>query len=69
MNNSIVIDWLPGDTIEGWDNALVKLLEVFGLPGNRYTCHPTDLFMVIKFKSEKDAALCRIMLSEKLVSV
>lgn len=67
-DNIVIINWLPGDTIEGWDNVLAKVLEVFGLPGDRFTCHPTELLMAIKFKSKKDATLCRIMLSEHLRS-
>lgn len=68
-DNIVVIDWLPGDTIDGWDNYLARVLETFGLPGERFTCHPTELYMAIKFKSEKDAMLCRIMLSERVCSL
>jgi hypothetical protein len=41
------------------------VLEVFGLPGNRYESHPDSDYMLFKFKSKKDADLCRILLSER----
>lgn len=65
-NHSIVVDWLPKEGELEWDNPLAKVLEVFGLPGHRFTATPTDSVMVISFKNKKDADLCRILLSERL---
>lgn len=65
--NKVVLDWLPNEGDTEWNNPLICLLEVFGLPGNRYMCRPTNGIMEITFNSEKDATLCRIMLSERLV--
>jgi len=42
------------------------VLEVFGLPGDRFVYHPFEDFMEFHFKSKKDADLCRILLSEKI---
>jgi len=41
-------------------------LEVFGLPGDRYVTKPSHDAMFFDFKNEKDANLCRILLSERL---
>ena len=60
------LDWLPKETDQEWHNPLVLLLEVFGLPGERYLCRPTGDSMVVVFNSEKDAVLCKLMLSERL---
>lgn len=49
-----------------WNEACAKVLEVFGLPGHRYYYRPLDTNMMFIFKSVKDAALCRILLSELL---
>jgi len=48
-----------------WNETCVLVLEVFGLPGNRYESHPDSDYMLFKFKSKKDADLCRILLSER----
>jgi hypothetical protein len=42
-------------------------MEVFGLPGNRYTTHPSTHYMAFKFNSEKDFILAEILLSEYLI--
>ena len=42
------------------------VLEVFGLPGDRYESKPETDYMSFTFKNEKDATLCRILLSERL---
>ena len=49
-----------------WNEACADVLEVFGLPGERFTSHPTTDCMDFYFKSKKDADLCRLLLSEKL---
>jgi hypothetical protein len=50
-----------------WNEICVKVMEVFGLPGNRYTTHPSTHYMAFKFNSEKDRILCEILLSEYIV--
>jgi hypothetical protein len=49
-----------------WNEICCKVLEVFGLPGGRYTSTPATDFIVFSFKSEKDYKLCEILLSEYL---
>jgi len=39
-------------------------VEVFGLPGNKFTYHPRDEDMAFTFKNQKDYNLCQILLSE-----
>lgn len=50
-----------------WNEICVKVIEVFGLPGDRYTSHPSSHYMAFKFKSKKDFILCEILLSEYMV--
>lgn len=49
-----------------WNELCARILERFGLPGNKYTTEVCAEFMIFKFKNEKDAFLCKIMLSEHL---
>lgn len=63
--NKVYIYW---DNQKGfwWNETCAMVLEVFGLPGDRYTSHPDQDVMVFNFKNKKDADLCRILLSERL---
>lgn len=49
-----------------WNELCADVVEVFGLPGDRFTSHPTMHHMDFYFKNKRDADLCRILLSEKL---
>ena len=49
-----------------WNNACADVLEVFGLPGNRFYYKPYFDHMIFTFKSKKDADLARVLLSDKL---
>ena len=49
-----------------WNETCADVLEVFGLPGERYTSHPTTDKMDFNFKSKRDAELCKILISEKV---
>lgn len=65
-DHEVIIDWnLDRDTI-WWNECCAKVLEVFGLPGDRFVYTPSIDFMTFTFKSKKDAMLCRILLSEKI---
>lgn len=63
--HDVRVDW---DNQNGfwWNETCSLVLEVFGLPGNRYESHPDSDYMLFTFKSKKDADLCRILLSERL---
>ena len=49
-----------------WNEACASVVEVFGLPGDRFTSHPSENNMDFHFKSKKDATLCKILLSERI---
>jgi len=49
-----------------WNEACANVIEVFGLPGDRFTSHPAMDKMDFYFKSKKDADLCKILLSDKI---
>jgi hypothetical protein len=64
-DNQVAVLW---DNQNGfwWNETCALVLEVFGLPGNRYESHPEEDCMTFTFKNKKDADLCRILLSERL---
>ena len=63
--NQVAVLW---DNQNGfwWNETCALVVEVFGLPGNRYQSHPEEDCMTFTFKNKKDADLCRILLSERL---
>lgn len=62
---SVRINW-DNQSVPWWNECCAMVLEVFGLPGDRFVYHPFEDFMEFHFKSKKDADLCRILLSEKI---
>lgn len=60
------INWEHQDGVESWNEICAKVLNVFGLPGNRFYYRPKEDYMIFIFKSVKDAKLCSILLSERL---
>jgi len=64
-NKEVIVKWHNQSGL-WWNETCAKVLEVFGLPGDRYTYHPTTEHMVFLFTTEKDAILCTLLLSERL---
>lgn len=64
-SNTVTVVW---DNQNGfwWNETCAIVLEVFGLPGDRYETKPATDAMFFNFKNKKDADLCRILLSERL---
>lgn len=65
-DHEVNIEWHAPTGEFQWIEACALVTEVFGLPGDRFLCTPATDFMIFCFKSKKDAALCRILLSEHL---
>ena len=59
------INW-NNQSVPWWNECCAQILEVFGLPGNRFVYKPYEDYMTFTFKTEQDAMLCRILLSESL---
>lgn len=62
---SIRVNWNNQNNF-WWNETCAMVLEVFGLPGNRFMYHPYENYMTFNFKNEKDLNLCKILLSERL---
>jgi hypothetical protein len=61
----LVIPWHNQDN-NWWNETCASVVEVFGLPGDRYTYHPRYEDMRFLFTSKKDYHLCKILLSDKI---
>jgi len=55
MTYPVKIYWNLGDTLTAWDEKCVQLIELFGLPGDRYTTSFCEDFLQISFYNEVDA--------------
>jgi hypothetical protein len=62
---TVTVVWNNQNT-DWWNECCAMVLEVFGLPGNRFVYHPYEDYMTFDFKNKKDADLCRILLSERI---
>ena len=60
--HTVALSWKVSD----WNKLCANVLEVFGLPGQRYEYHTSVDNMYFMFKSEKDKELCTMLLSEHL---
>jgi hypothetical protein len=65
MDVTVIVRW-NNQKEYWWNETCAMVLEQFGLPGERYTSHPTENEMTFKFFNEKDATMCRLLLSERL---
>ena len=43
--------------IRAWNEACAKAMEMFGLPGDKYSCRITNEFIEFWFRDEKDAIM------------
>lgn len=51
------IPWKIGDTITNWNETCAQAIVMFGLPGDKFTTHPTKDHLDFIFKDEKDAMM------------
>jgi hypothetical protein len=49
--------WQPADYTERWNHMLARCVEVFGLPGGRYTTFVDTNYMDFLFRDEQDRLL------------
>ena len=65
-DHEVIVDWQWHNGESWWNETCAMVVEVFGLPGQRFVYTPSEDFMTFCFKSKKDAELCKILLSERL---
>lgn len=62
--NIVEIKWQSSATKQMWTEPCAQIMEQFGLPGNRYTTEITNETMKFHFKTEHDALMCQLLISE-----
>lgn len=56
QGTKITLSWTKGrDSIPIWDEICIWTIEKFGLPGHKFTWHPTEDYMIFEFVDERDA--------------
>ncbi len=61
----ITVPW-KNQTNTWWSETCANILEHFGLPGDRYITEITADHLHFDFNDDKDALMCRIMISDKI---
>ena len=61
----ITVPW-KNQTNTWWNETCANILEHFGLPGDRYITEITADHMHFDFNDDKDALMCRILISDKI---
>jgi hypothetical protein len=49
-----------------WNELCARVVEHFGLPGEKYTSHPEEDWMTFSFTDERDYLMCKMLLSEHI---
>jgi hypothetical protein len=49
-----------------WNETCANIIEHFGLPGDKYTTEVSADEMKFFFKDDREALMCKIMISEQL---
>lgn len=49
-----------------WNETCAQIVDHFGLPGEKYTTEVNENYMKFFFKDERDALLCKIMISDQI---
>ena len=66
MAHQVVIPWQHGQTGFWWNETFSKVIDHFGLPGTKFTYNPEADKMTFYFIDEKDAFMCKILLSDRI---
>lgn len=61
----ITVPW-KNQTNTWWNETCANILEHFGLPGDRYVTEISADHMHFDFTDDRDALMCRIMISDKI---
>ena len=69
VSSAVFVAWSTGQNGVWWNETCAMVMEVFGLPGDRYTTQANPDVLAFFFKNPKDAVLCRILLSDRLLTL
>ena len=58
----IKVAWKDGDSVSDWTDKCTRVLESFGLPGNKYMTKVTEDYMIFSFIEAEDALMARLII-------
>ena len=58
----IKVAWKDGDSVSDWTDKCTRVLESFGLPGNKYVTQVTEDYMIFSFVDAEDAVMAKLMI-------
>jgi len=62
---TIKVPWKNQSNI-WWNETCANIIEIFGLPGDKYTTEVSANEMLFFFQNEKDAMMCMLLISEEI---
>lgn len=62
---TIKVPWKNQSNI-WWNETCANIIEIFGLPGDKYTTEVSADEMLFFFQNEKDAMMCMLLISEEI---
>ena len=68
MSTEIVVPWHAGQSGFWWNETCAMVIEVFGLPGDRFRYSPETDKMTFYFNTEEDAFICKMLLSDRIAT-
>lgn len=60
------MNWTDEQGTIWWNETCAMVLEVFGLPGNKFIYTPDYDYMLFEFEDERDAFMCKLLLSDRI---
>ena len=58
----IKVAWKDGVSVSDWPDKCVRIMESFGLPGDKYITHVTEGYMVFSFVEPEDAVMAKLII-------
>lgn len=56
QGTKVTLEWTRGrDSVPIWNEICAWTIDKFGLPGDKFTWHPTEDYMIFDFVDERDA--------------
>ena len=65
-DHKVYVPWRDSYGYIWWNETCAMVLDMFGLPGHKFIFIPMIDKMVFEFKDERDAFVCKLMLSDRI---
>lgn len=58
----VKVAWKDGVSVSDWPDKCTRIMESFGLPGDKYITQVTENHMVFDFNDAEDAVMARLII-------